>query len=1426
MSIELRYNRLVRFVAIAVGIGALVFLNASSTAYAEPAAVNEDFESDDEDVYEPFQPGLVAVRLNGQGRAVPSIEQRLNLDHSRGDQVGSDGSIHWSGQLFTLIPGEYRLHFYLQGTVQITVQDEVLLETNASTPQWVVTDPVALEYGYHPIEILYEQNGEQPLFKAHWEGPTFRLEPIPPATLFHDGEGAPSSQLERGRELVVALNCKACHAIEGTTKIGDEASLTHLQGNMHPSWLIDWIGKQRQTTVQPGEDGAASTSRMPSFDIAPADIRAMTAYLLRTPSSSSDASPTKGDAEAGERLFHTVGCLACHDSHLDTPRGLYDGTSLANVASKRPASFFEAWLENPATLNANHRMPIFPLSEEERSNLAAYLATLANDSPIEQFETPDLTDAALQSHGRELLVANRCNACHQLETDATTEAVLPPIAFPESIDWESSCLAKANAGEHRPSYVLTPADAEAVRAFVMATRHHTFALPRGEGILAQRNCLACHSRDWEQGIAAKLPALTAAHPELAPELPTLAPPALTGIGDKLAHEALGQAITTKAPARRPWLAVRMPRFVLSDEERQTLVDYFISTDRIPSTAISDEAKQDETALELAGRRLVTADGFGCTSCHQIGSVEPHQVALNARGTNLSLLGKHIRRSWFDRWVRNPARIVPKMEMPSIQLAVHGVLGDDLHAQLDAVWHVLNQEGFEPPPPGALRVVRSTNSGDADERANVLTDVLRMNEREFIKPLLIGLPNRHSFVFDFEKHELAGWWIGDTAAQRTEGKSWYWQASGTPVVAIEGPSSELELKQDDELLRPQAQGQFISEFDYFEHIEGGLRWAYRLQFNDSSNQRNQLVVAQEATAASSGDLLTGFQRSITVEDIPPGFEMRFNPLPGTYADEIKLDKTGKVALLDQGKSQIDLRIASPSEAHFTTNDDRSLSIALQEDANGTATLVLEYLTDLPVDQYFVPTLPPLPTEAIEMDIVPGYDSVELPLTSDAMPTGLAWRKDGALVVSSLKGRVWIARDTDGDGLEDEIQPYSDELAAPYGVACSEPSSIDCINKYALLRLWDRDGDGHAERTETLASGWGHTADYHDWAVGLPQDSQGRYYVAIPCQQDNRSEEAARLRGTALRLVPREPSQENPQRYAIETICAGLRFPMGLALSRTEDLFSTDNQGNYNPFNELNWLVEGARYGFVNKLERDQELPEGRFSAIEIPHPWTRSVNGICFLNTPIGLQNEHPAGFFGPFEGHILGCEYDTRRVIRMSLQQVDGVYQGAAYPFSRTPREGEPALQGPLVCSVAPDGDIYIGSIRDSGWGGGTNVGSLVRMRPRGELPPGIAEVQATPTGFAIEFTAPVDASVAEDKNNYHIESYRRQSTPAYGGDDMDRREEHVASLTLSADQRRATLVLEELRPGFVYAIRLSGLSEAFFPAEAYYTLRNIPTAE
>ncbi len=156
-------------------------------------------------------------------------------------------------------------------------------------------------------------------------------------------------------------------------------------------------------------------------------------------------------------------------------------------------------------------------------------------------------------------------------------------------------------------------------------------------------------------------------------------------------------------------------------------------------------------------------------------------------------------------------------------------------------------------------------------------------------------------------------------------------------------------------------------------------------------------------------------------------------------------------------------------------------------------------------------------------------------------------------------------------------------------------------------------------------------------------------------------------------------------------------------------------------------------------------------------------------------------------------------------------------------------FEGPIVCEVSPDAELYVGNLHDSGWGGGQNTGSIVRLTPTGELPLGIAEIRATPNGFEIDFTQAVDSDKAREVSNYQLRSYQRISTPAYGGDDQDQRNESIQSVSLTEDRRRVTLELKSLRAGFVYELNIAPLGAdgaALFPSQAHYSMRRIPAEE
>ena len=1332
----------------------LVFLLGQSIIRAQ-------FEVDELEDDSPYASGVV-LHQEGNSYATPHVFLSRNKDAR---------TRSWAGYLESDIEGNYRLAAKFTGELEIQLNGRIVLRGSSEVPLWLTSNEIPLSYAHHPIRVTLKPtaNGRSSI-TTFWSGPNFRYEPLPVKVLWHE-RGVSQKDIS-GHTLFRRLRCDACHTIDGiATQPLRSPELSSITPEFtDPAWLETFF-------VQ------ASKSEDPIVRIhgLPRAADELIGWLYEKGTKDSGAAhdvARQGNTENGEALLHTVGCLACHQYRGLGQESDFGGGDLTEIGDKRTQRFLQEWLSDPAKLNANHRMPKFDLRDQEVLDIAAFLSVGVAQSPNPR-TTIDSTEATKTESGKVLFEANSCAHCHGSHDQHRSQ-------LSAESNWVNSCVS-ASPKTGQPDYQLSANEIKALKAFVAnpADRSHHV----GDQLLAENNCMSCHARGDMLGLATVSQSVVNAHPRLVDQLGKMKPPALNSIGDKLHARVLRRSITRDEQPRRPWLSVRMPKFPLSDGDVEAIADHFIAQDRVPNEAFEDsETQTSQLPAEeqtIAGR-MVTSDGFGCASCHQIGKVKPpEKTPVNQLAPNLSMPSERMRKIWFDRWVRNPARITPKMEMPSVQVPIPHVLDGDLDRQLNAVWSILNERRFNPPDPSPTRVVRRT--GAPGELAAVLTDVISFNGRKLIKPFLIGLPNRHNILLDLEEGRLASWWTGDTARQRTQGKTWYWESSSLQTPETKR-RPELVLSINGETLEPYRDGQSVAELDGWKRTANGVEMDHRLRFMIDEQSRS-IFVTQQFVATPNG-----WMRKVRAEGLPANARLALRSSLEASADE----------------AVGGLQFAKPASA-------------------GTATLELSYIADSPDTGQPAKQTNFTINETKQLDVMPGFRATQLPVRADVMPISLAWRPNGQLIVGSLKGRVWTARDADGDGLEDTMTAFSDDLASPYGIQATN-EYVDVVVKYGVVRCFDDNNDGLADRHEIVASGWGHTDDYHDWIVGLPKDEAGNYFISIPCQQDDRSLAAAQFRGRVLRLAPRIPTTKNPRLFELKEISAGHRFPMGIARNASGQLFVTDNQGNYNPFNELNHVVEGAHFGFINKVEREGDYrPPLTEPTIDIPHPWTRSVNGICFLETPAQLQPER-GDLFGPFEGQLLGCEYDTRRLVRMSLQSVNGRLQGAIYPFAEAANDPAKGFQGPINCGVAPDGDIYIANIRDSGWGGANNTGSLVRIAPDLDaLPCGIAEVKAMARGFRVRFTRPISKKQGSSLDHYNIASYRRVSTPAYGGDDVDRRQERISSVKVADDRMSVDIELSKLRAGFVYAFRLQNLaddSSEFYPAEAFYTLRQIPKSQ
>ncbi len=1381
-----------------------------------------------------LEPGLVgSYRAIGTDTELKRIDRTLAFDWSDGrpDPRLPDGPywVTWQGELLVQGQGEYTFFAFVAGTVRIWIDDQPVLQAVRNRPGWVRGRPVRLGLGFVPIRVAYAPAEDQAVLTVAWESDRFLLEPLGSRNLFH----RPTDQLAqaedlfaRGESLVRALRCGACHDIPGLHHVLPAPALDHSLWGMEPRWLTAWLHSPR--AVRPD-------ATMPELGMSQEEVAAVASFLqVRARRRRPPGPAARGQARRGKQLFVLRGCAACHSADGLGHAGLFGGGTLDGIGSKRARNTLYMSLRlGPAQLNPDHRMPTPSLSDQEAADLAAYLSSLRVKLPATPVAVGADSDSGLATR---LIEHYRCASCHRLAGFEQPGR----IALPDHWAPARSCLVEPDADRGRPGYRLSTQDARAVVAFLRqvlaAGRRPLATAERGRRVWTQNNCAACHRRDGMGGYTArldhgKLQTLGLSEPLRRGEL---SPPDLSGVGDKLHRAVLGNIIRGKGPRRRPWLQLHMPAFRISDQQLDALTKYLITTDRLPTPLPASRLRDAVHQLTGLGpseavstaRLLIGSRGFGCMACHSVGGRRPTGADPEARGPELVGLPHVVRREWFVRWLRDPTRISLGVEMPGIQLPVRNVLDGDLNRQVAALWTAFGRPDFQPPErTGAVIQILSARS---EGRTLVLRDCMRNapdGSGWCPRAFAIGFPNGVNVLIDLDTYTVRSIWLGELGKELTEHKTWLWEPAGVQLWHTLPQLPSVAVVDGNRLRWPERRGgQSVGRLRYWEHeARSRLRYAFALFLG-----RTEQVEVTETWESDESDAQRQRRLIRTVR------LTRHAGRPAIVVDAALVARAGD-RRLELATPLGTLAIVSHGTAW------RQTTIAGQrgwwtEPVRPAKELRIEYrLPPYDIDR-ITDTLPsPLRVKSRakpqSLPWIPGYRTIRLPLDDSVLPTCIGFLADGTPVVGSLRGGLFLARDQDGDGYPDRWQRYADLLAAPFGIL-AEADSLVVAHKPELIRLRDLDGDSFAERAEVIATGWGYTHDYHDWTFGVVRDQQGGYIVALGSdyQQRGRPRHASRYRGKALRIS---------RSGEIEVLARGLRFPTGLAANRRGDVFFTDNQGVQNTFNELNHLVRRARYGVPSLYDPAPEKDPWPLMqpAVQIPHPWTRSVNGIAFLETANRA--------FGLHEGHLVGCEYDTRRLIRLTLYAADGTFRGACYPMSLDPTHHRPLLLsswrkmlrrgvqpapappeelaplGPISCAVRSDGRLFVGSLRESGWGAGNNVGELLMIEPTGTLPPGIVDVRFQGRGLRVTFSRPLLAAAATNPGNYRVSSYTRIWRGSYATPDSNRRQEAILSATIANGGRSVLLELAEIRPDYVYELFVSpavlGVAQ-LWPGEAYVT--------
>lgn len=453
-----------------------------------------------------------------------------------------------------------------------------------------------------------------------------------------------------------------------------------------------------------------------------------------------------------------------------------------------------------------------------------------------------------------------------------------------------------------------------------------------------------------------------------------------------------------------------------------------------------------------------------------------------------------------------------------------------------------------------------------------------------------------------------------------------------------------------------------------------------------------------------------------------------------------------------------------------------------------------------------------------------------ITDIPMPQGVylesgcfATLPDGRIAVGTRRGEILLFQGLDDEHPRPQVDRFAEGLDEIFGLTYRD-GTFYVTQATEVTRIADADGDGRADRFDTLSDSWGF-AHYHEFAFGSPFDSQGNLYVALGLSESYYSK--ALFRGWVLKITPDGTTIP---------FSSGLRSPLGIGFNEHGALFYVESQGPWNGACSLKHIPPGGFMGHPASFNWYPHAPELGPAPVVPNSPSRMEIErrripelvpyAVVFPYKKMGrsisaFEVNRSGGGFGPFENQLFLGDYTLSIVLRATTEQVNGVWQGACYPF----REG--LGTGILSSHFTPRGRLLTGGT-NRGWPvRGMKDNLLQRLDWTGRTPFEILDVQARPDGFLLRFTRPVDPLTATLPDTYQIQTYTHIYQGGYGSPEVDHTQPTVTHAEVTPDGLSVRLHITGLVQGHVHEFQLPALRshdrESLLHDRAYYTLNEIP---
>lgn len=395
-------------------------------------------------------------------------------------------------------------------------------------------------------------------------------------------------------------------------------------------------------------------------------------------------------------------------------------------------------------------------------------------------------------------------------------------------------------------------------------------------------------------------------------------------------------------------------------------------------------------------------------------------------------------------------------------------------------------------------------------------------------------------------------------------------------------------------------------------------------------------------------------------------------------------------------------------------------------------------------------------------------------------GFDFFEDGRrAAVATWLGDVWIVDGIDKEFGNHNWKRITTGLFQPLGVKIvDDVIYVTCRDQIA--RLHDLNGDYEIDYIECFNNDHQVTEHFHEFAMGLQTDDKGNFYYA----------KSARHAKTAL--VPHHGTllRVSPDGSRTDIIAKGFRAANGVCINPDGTFIVTDQEGNWNPKNRINYVNEG---GFYGNMWGFHEVTDQSDDAMEQPLCWITNA----FDRSPGELVWVPENAKWGSLNGSLLNLSYGMGRVFVVPHEVIDGQAQGGMVSL------GLDFPTGVMRGRFHPEnGQLYTAGM--FAWAGNkSRDGGFYRIR-RTQKPATLPiALQAYRNGVLISFSEPVDIRSAALKDNYQVKAWDLKRTSDYGSEHYNEHKLTLKSAKVLKGGRSVFLAIPDIHPTWGMEIKM-----------------------